>query len=74
MLGPLAQRLSRLTGLTPTHIYIAAAAFGIGLSAFNVAGTVAAELLGIPAPSLDLCPPRTRGQVTARVAAQEFLR
>jgi hypothetical protein len=59
-----AQPLSRLTGLTPTHIYIAAAAFvfygvvgnllagrprirgiGIGLSAFNVVGTVAAVLL-----------------------------
>ena len=59
-----AQPLSRLTGLTPTHVYIAAAAFvfygvvgnllagrprirgiGIGLSAFNVVGTVAAVLL-----------------------------
>jgi hypothetical protein len=59
-----AQPLSRLTGLTLTHVYIAAAAFvfygvvgnllagrprirgiGIGLSAFNVVGTVAAVLL-----------------------------
>jgi hypothetical protein len=59
-----AQPLSRLTGLTLTHVYIAAAAFvfygvvgnllagrprirgiGIGLSAFNVVGTIAAVLL-----------------------------
>jgi len=58
-----AQPLSRLTGLTPTRGYIAAAAFvfygvvgnllaerarirgiGIGLSAFNVVGTVVAVL------------------------------
>jgi len=59
-----ARPLSSLTGLTPAHVYIAAAAFvfygivgnmlagrtkirgiGVGLSAFNVVGTVAAVLL-----------------------------
>jgi len=63
-----AQSLSGLTGLTPTHIYIAAAAFvfygvvgnllagrarirgiGIGLSVFNVVGTVAAVLFAVSA-------------------------
>ena len=63
-----ARPLSSLTGLTPTHVYIAAAAFvfygivgnllagrarirgiGIGLSAFNVVGTVAAVLLAASA-------------------------